>query len=420
MPRTKKVLTFDNVTPEDLENASEKEIEQLCKSIDKSKAAKRKIKQTVEWFDEQAKKHNKIEADVTLTRKMKNHLKFEAKTWWTLRSLLGNDWAHWFILIGARERGKSFAVYAFAVYQRLKKGIPFFWVRLNEPSIEKMLKNNGADFGESVVNEAWNLHFVTKGDDVYINDNTKNPIKPENHLCKCLPLSTAHNYKGSSIYKADKWVGCNIIVDEFQFETFQKKTFDELTQLKILIENVCRSNYKGVRIFLIGNATQDCSTILSKAFKFIPTSFGLFKIRSKKPAECAVIDNIPNTEAYLSRRSQSFLAALEKFEEGSGNSTNQIKRDISLIYKGRLTKPSYILKFSNYTEDWFTVWDGNVIKKYNGEKVTGYAMVRYLDEKRNVDMVNMVFDRVDNRTFKFRSLITQITFKDYLSKIKKS
>lgn len=27
---------------------------------------------------------------------------YEAKEWYTIRAILGNDWANWFVLIGAR------------------------------------------------------------------------------------------------------------------------------------------------------------------------------------------------------------------------------------------------------------------------------------------------------------------------------
>ncbi len=413
-------LDIENLTSEQLEGMSNTDLDKLVKRIDKEEKLKKKVKQIVESYDEQMRKWNKIDEDVSLTKKLKARLKFEHKEWWNIRALLGNHWAHWFIVIGARERGKSYAIYAFAVAQRINKGVPFYWVRLNDPSVQEMLQNNGAKFGESLVNLAWNLHFKTVGNLVYIDDGTKHPEKnPDNLLCQCLALSTAHTLKGSSIYQADKWVGCNIIIDEFQFETYQKKTFSPYTQLKILLECICRSNYEGVRIFLIGNATEDCNEILASIWNFLPMEPGIFKLRYKNPAKCAVIDNIPNSAAYEARREKSFLTAMQR-KEGDGNTTNRIKRDTSQVYKGRLFKPQYIIKFTNFTDDWFTVWDNGVIAKWNGEKKPGFAMVRYLDERRDPDFVNSVFERIDTRSYKFKNLITQVRFKEYLSKIKKS
>ena len=37
---------------------------------------------------------------------------YENKEWYTIRALLGNQWANWFIMAGARERseGKQFRI----------------------------------------------------------------------------------------------------------------------------------------------------------------------------------------------------------------------------------------------------------------------------------------------------------------------
>ena len=35
-------------------------------------------------------------------QKKKNKELYERKEWYTIRAILGNDWANWFVLIGAR------------------------------------------------------------------------------------------------------------------------------------------------------------------------------------------------------------------------------------------------------------------------------------------------------------------------------
>lgn len=42
--------------------------------------------------------------------KKKKKALYDAKEWYTIRALLGNQWANWFIMAGARERGKTFSV----------------------------------------------------------------------------------------------------------------------------------------------------------------------------------------------------------------------------------------------------------------------------------------------------------------------
>ena len=54
-----------------------------------------------------SKKEIKAKTDqlikAALQKKKKKEL-YEAKEWYTIRALLGNQWANWFIMAGARER----------------------------------------------------------------------------------------------------------------------------------------------------------------------------------------------------------------------------------------------------------------------------------------------------------------------------
>lgn len=340
-----------------------------------------------------------------INEKEKKKQLWENKEWWTIRSLLGNQWARWFILIGARERGKSYSVQEYALNQRIKKGVPFYWIRLNEESTRKMLQNNGAKMFEPLLVEKFKLNVKTKNNTVY-NDKEK--------LCDVFALSTAHNYKGAALYDQKNFKGCNIIIDEFQLEKSQRKCFDIPYQLKLLIENICRSNYKNVRIFLIANNTEECSEILSENFSMIPLEWGIYKLKSRH----CIIDYIPNNKAYEERRKEALVTELEKNSQTS-NFTNKVLRDFALITKKRLHKPNVIIKFSKDCNDWFTVWDGNVICPYNKEKLKSIAMRRYIDDFYNADLFQSVIERNDGRAFLFKNLITQTRFYNYLKELKK-
>ena len=52
---------------------------------------------------EQAKKRERIKKDKARMKKLyeKKEL-YDLKEWYTIRSLLGNQWANWFIMAGAR------------------------------------------------------------------------------------------------------------------------------------------------------------------------------------------------------------------------------------------------------------------------------------------------------------------------------
>lgn len=45
--------------------------------------------------------------------------------WYTVRSILGYSWAIFYILLGAREAGKSYAVLDFFLHDFFKKGKEF-------------------------------------------------------------------------------------------------------------------------------------------------------------------------------------------------------------------------------------------------------------------------------------------------------
>ena len=337
-----------------------------------------------------------------LTREQKQEL-YDKKEWYTIRSLLGNTWARYFMLIGARERGKSYSVQEFCLTQKIEKDIPFYWMRLNEAATGKMLKNNGAKMFEPLLVKQFGLEDIkVKGTTVFKDDKV---------LCEVLALSTAYNDKGSALFDQSSFKGCNIIIDEFQLEKGQKRTFDVVYNLKMQIENICRSHSENVRVFFIGNNTEECSDVLA-LFNFIPLEFGVYKLKSRH----LVIDYIPNSKAYTERRKHAIANDLDN---GTGNFTNKVKRDITLITKKRLFRPGVIIKFSKEEEDWFTVWDGNIVHTYNKEKLPVRAMRRYIDEQFDVEARDSIIDLADARALQFTSLIVQTRFYYQLSLIKK-
>ena len=350
---------------------------------------------------------NKIDNDrkiniLALSQSERKKLLYENKQWYTIRSLLGNTWARYYILIGARERGKSYSVQDYVLSQWFKNKKPFYWMRLNEAATKNMLMNNGAKMFEPLLVRKYNLQGIkVKGDTVFLGNEI---------LCRVYALSTAYNNKGSALFDKKTFHGANIIVDEFQLEKKQKRTFDIVYNFKMQLENICRSEYEGVRVFLIGNNTEECSDILA-LFNFIPLEWGVYKLKSRH----CIIDYIPNTKAYEERRK---MALANDLDNGTGNFTNKIERDLKLIYKGRRMRPSYIIKFSKSPDDWYTVWDGSIIAKYNKEKCQSYAMKRYIDDFFNADMQKQIYEINDARAFKFVNLMVQTRFYYDLSLIK--
>ena len=340
--------------------------------------------------------------------KQRKQERYDSKEWYTIRALLGNQWANWFIMAGARERGKTFSVQDFVLNSyfnpksKLYK-VPFYWMRLNDIAIKNMLMNNGAKMFEPLLVRKYHLESIkVKGDSVFIGKDL---------LCRVYGLSTAYNNKGAAIFDKATFKGVNIIIDEVALEKGQRKTFDVVYNLKMQIENIVRSERDNVRVFMMLNNTEECPELMAM-FGFIPIEFGVYKLKRKH----CVIDYIPNNKAYEERRKK---ALANEIDTGTGNFTNKIARDLSLLYKGRLTKPMYIIKFSKDQSEWFTVWENNVICPYKGEKVRSIAMKRYIDDVFLPELRDNVIEQQDVRYFLFRDILTQSLFNKELEIIKK-
>ena len=222
-------------------------------------------------------------------------------------------------------------------------------------------------------------------------------------MCRVMALSTFYNDKGSGLFDNEflnnPQMYYNIALDEMNREKNEKNSFDIVYAFVNQIENLIRSTKKRVRIIMIGNTLEEASDLLC-AFNFLPEEYGRFKIRKKR----AIIEYIEPSEAYLARRKGTVADILLPT---ASTFTNKIKVDDTLVYKGKLKKPEYIIKFYKEPEKNFVVWDGNVIRKWNKESCkTVIAMKPYLDELFIPKARNNIYAQFDGRVFKYRDLIT--------------
>ena len=321
--------------------------------------------------------------------------------WYGVRSILGNaNWALFYVLLGARESGKSYSVMEFFVRQWKTKKIPFVWLRLNEASMKKMLANKAERFVDADIVRHFGLDLTTKGNNVYDHGEK---------MATILALSTFANEKGVAHFD-NEFDGCyNICLDEFQLEKTQKRQGDIAYQFIQQMENLVRSRKDKMKIFLIGNTLEEASDILT-LFNFIPEEFGRYKLKNKR----CVIDYLPPTEKYKARRKGSVGDILAG---EASNFTNEIAFDKSLVTKKKLIRPTAIIVFDKHTK--FTLWDGQVIAPYNKEKCkTIIAMRPYQDELFDARMRDQIITIFDNRAFLYKNLITNKKFQKEIALIK--
>ena len=362
---------------------------------------------------------NKLKAAV---EKIDNQNKIKQNSqWYNLRPILGHfNWAMFAILLGGREVGKSYSVTNFFVHQWKNKGIPFTWLRLTEKATSKLLQNNAEKLVDPDLRRKYDLDLVTNGNNVYEvtkrskpDKNGKTKILEKKLMARVYALSTFYNDKGSIFDKDfldDPNMRYNVAVDEFEREKGEKNTFNILYSLVNQLENLLRSSKERVRIFFLGNTLEEASDILC-AFNFIPESFGIFKLKSKR----CVIHNIAPTEEYKERRKGTIADILMPT---ASTFTNKIDTDNSLINKSQLIAPNYVIKFTKDKSHWYTVWNSNIVTKYNGEKKPVIAMRPYLDEVFSVETQKNMILLFDTRSLQFRNLITFKQFQSDMEELK--
>lgn len=360
----------------------------------------------------------KKEAELTLRKK-----EIESE-FYSLRHMLSYaNWALFYILLGGRESGKSYSVTNFFCRQFEKKRIPFTWLRLTEKAAGKLLNNNAEKLVDPDLRRKYNLDLVTSGNNVYHvterskpDKNGKTKILKKVLFARVYALSTFYNDKGSIFDKDflnDPNMRYNIAIDEFERESGERNTFDIVYSLVNQLENLVRSTKERTKIFFLGNTLEEASDVLC-AFNFIPEKWGIFKLKSKR----CVIENIKPSDAYIARRKGTIADILLP---KASTFTNKIETDNTLIDKSKLVKPSLVIKFSKDTAHWYTVWNSNIIAKYNGEHKEVIAMRPYLDEVYQLERMNNIVTLFDTRCFKFRNLVTFKQFQNdvYLLKPRK-
>lgn len=370
------------------------------------------------------KEYKDLVKDTKQEVKDKKTIKRSKQLYYTTQSLMGIEWWTWAWLCGSRGRGKSFAVidtYLSYVRKYGQENCKCYYFRISDLSVQAMLANKGRKCIDAALVRKYKLDLTTHAQTLF------NKGKP---LIDFYPLvSAAKKGKGVAEYDAE-WLLANdhryifIIIDEFMMaDGIEKKSIgNPVEQFKIYIENILRDqerlDRRAVMIFGCANAVSECSDFLAQLAGFIPEAPGRYKLKRKH----MIIDNIPNSEAYLEKRKKSIGADIMDYENDS-NYTNVIKRDLETLKpkSQQLRHITSVIKFDKDPKHWFTVWDGNVIKKWNGQtysKEQVIAMKRYLDALYTPEMAQTVIDRYDVRAWLYNDLISQATFAAELKLIK--
>lgn len=343
--------------------------------------------------------------------------------WYIVNSLFGNDWAMFFALLGGREAGKSYSVMKWACTNKIRKGdrFKFYWMRLTESACENLLANGGDKLIDPDIKRKYGINLMRKNHTMYTYQEEQEETrtgkvrkvkKNIKEFCEVLACSTFYNTKGVGYFDNEFTGEYCIVLDEMNREDSERNSFDIVYNFVNLIENVARSTKHRIKVIMIGNTLDEASDILS-AFNFIPDSFGRYKLKSKR----AVIDYIMPNEAYKERRKGTIADIL--MPEAS-TFTNEVVLDRSLLVNKRLCqRPISVIKFGKTKDMWFTLWNDNIIKDYNGEQSNVIAMKRYIDEVYQEPLVDIVRKKFDVRSYRFVNLSTFKRFQKQMKLLKK-
>lgn len=326
-----------------------------------------------------------------------------------LKTLLSYDWAKYYMVIGARGIGKTYQAHHFLVGKWANERIPFVIIRLSGESRNKLLCNNAVKLIDPIVARKFGLELRTRGMDVY--DVSRDPDM-KTPMCKVLALSEFAKEKGVSLYDGeyDGWI--HILVDEFQLEKNEVKRFDPLYNLAGSLENLLRDRMKKIRIIMCCNMLEESNSILEGGFNFIPEEFGIYKLKRK---DC-VIWYAPNTKEYMDKRKKTAAGILMGDQS---NFTNEIAQDRTMISKEALVKPLVIIKFTKKTDDWYTVWNDNLLCKYNKEQIKDViAMRAALDERFSPERRDRIIGLYDSKMLCYRNMIVKSGFEKRLQTLK--
>ena len=376
----------------------------------------------------------------------------ENRVFYNIRSILGHNDCIFYFLLGGPQSGKSYSVTDFYCSQQVKYKTPFYWIRLTDAQSSKLLNNNAEKLVDPDLRRKYDLDLVTSGSNVYNvikrsapdKKTGKTKILEKELFARVLNLSTFYSDKGNGFYDKDYKGWYNIAIDEFEREKGERKTFDILYALVRELENLVRATKSKIRVFFLGNTLEEASDVLC-GIGYLPESFGRFKlIKNKKKlhqylkelnnaitdeevqrvqekyrhvdfGKRAVIDYMEPSEAYKTMRKGSIADILLP---NNSQYTNVIDTDRSLIYKGRLITPHYIIKFSKDKNDWYTVWDNNCVVPYHGEKKSVIAMRPYIDELFNSQTRDTIIQLFDTRSLVYRNLITFKKFQNEIMLLK--
>lgn len=333
-----------------------------------------------------------------------------------------------FVFTAVRGIGKTVIGLETAIILKRKYGndaVKAFYFRTNENSIKALLDPSKAV--DPYLVHKYDMNVTKKGNKVYNDGKLLYEAYP---LVSAASIGKGVNLFDTDFFNPEKMNGKKHFIvtiwDEFmQDEGVGKKSIgDPVKQYMIYREAIFRDAqrlpYNAVYNFLLANNVSECANVTGQLFNFIPNpnERRIVKLTRKH----AIFWNVPITEAYKKKRSNTYNSSI--IQEDDPN-YHEVERDLSMVKKKstRIYRLTNVIKFSKFKTDWFCLYDGKYIKKWNKEKFKKdkvIAMYRNQEDLFNPELAKQVLDMSDYRSFMFCDIMSMAAFqaamKTYKSK----
>lgn len=319
-----------------------------------------------------------------------------------------------FVFTAVRGVGKTVIGLEVGIILKRKYGydnVKVYYFRTNDNSIKALLQPDKS-VDPYLINK-YDMHITKKGNRVY-NDGKL--------LYEAYPLVSAASIgKGVNLYDTNWFSGDKkrfivTIWDEFMMDegVGKKSVGDPVKQYMIYREAIFRDAqrlpYNAVYNFLLANNVSECANVTGQLFNFIPNPNDrrIVKLTRKH----AIFWNVPITEAYIKKRSNTYNTSIISDDDPNYHA---VERDLTMIKpkSTRIYKPTAVIKFSKFKNDWFVLYDNKYIKKYSGEKFKKdktIAMYRNIEELYVPELAKGVLEANDYHSYMFCDIMSMAAF----------
>lgn len=244
----------------------------------------------------------------------KSNINYVSDTYYSNNYMMSFYPRYWyFMTIGSRGRGKTYSGKKYVIkwfkeqmkkYQENKPLRKFFWWRLTDGAVEKILENNGETFFEKTLLDDYKINVKVVNDDIFFALRSK----PDQyiHVGKVGSIQSYYKNKGNQYTDYDV-----IIMDELVRAESEKRTFNIPRAFINSIENVCRKR-TGIRVLIYANAIGEMSEV-KQLFGFMPLpgNFGVYKLYHKR----AIIEYLDDSKAWKKEQSKTMAGVLSSSSE---------------------------------------------------------------------------------------------------------